>query len=117
MDACYDPAAMPRQVPQRNDWNGGQPIKIGEVFHVQKDQKRAVCELWTHPFGWELRLEAAGEIIQTQVCRSQEGRGRPFEQWKGAMIEKGWSDDTFRDLPHSTSSWPASGCVTRTRSR
>jgi hypothetical protein len=45
----------------------------------------------TPPLGWELRLEAAGEMIQTQVCRSQEEWVRTFEQWKAAMIEKGWS--------------------------
>jgi hypothetical protein len=82
---------MPSRVPQRIDWNGDQPIRIGDVFHLQKDQTRTVCELWKHPFGWELRLEAAGEMIQTQVCRSREEWVRTFEQWKAAMIEKGWS--------------------------
>jgi hypothetical protein len=81
---------MALQVPQRNDWDGGQPIKIGDVFRLQKDQKPAVCELWKHPFGWELRLEAAGEMIQTPVCRSQLEWVRTFGEWKAAMIEKGW---------------------------
>jgi hypothetical protein len=87
---CYDPARHALEVPQRNDWNGSEPVRIGEVL-LRKDRKRAVCELWKHPFGWELRLEAAGEMIQTQVCRSQKEWVDLFEQWKLAMIEKGWT--------------------------
>ena len=30
----------------------------------------ARCELWTHAFGWECRLFAGGEMLATQVCRS-----------------------------------------------
>jgi hypothetical protein len=44
-----------------------------------------------HPFGWELRLEASGEMIQTQLCRSQNEWVKLFGEWKAAMIEKGWT--------------------------
>jgi hypothetical protein len=30
------------------------------------------------------------EIVQTQVCRTQEEVLSTGEQWKAAMIEKGW---------------------------
>jgi hypothetical protein len=80
---------MPEYVPQRAEWDHPS-IKISELFQLQKDTKRAVCELWKHPFGWELRLEAAGELLQTQVCRSQTEWVDLFEQWKAAMLEKGW---------------------------
>jgi hypothetical protein len=84
------PPAMPHEVLQRDDWNGSDSIKIRDVFQLQKDQKRVVCELWRHPFGWELRLEAAGEMLQTQVCRSQKEWIETFEAWKPAMLKKGW---------------------------
>jgi hypothetical protein len=72
---------MPLEVPQRNDWDP-QPIRISDLFTLRKGDKHAVCELWRHAFGWELRLEAAGEMLQTQVCRSQKEWVDLFEQWK-----------------------------------
>ena len=63
---------------------------MGEVFRLQK-RRSVPCELGKHPFGWELRLDAAGEMIQTQVCRSPKEWVELFEEWKSAMLEKGWS--------------------------
>jgi hypothetical protein len=42
-------------------------------------------------FGWECRLMVRGELVQAQVCRSQDEVLSTGEQWKGALIEKGWS--------------------------
>jgi hypothetical protein len=39
---------------------------------------------------WELRLEIAGSLYRSQVCRSQDEVLDKSEAWKGAMIEKGW---------------------------
>jgi hypothetical protein len=49
-----------------------------------------VCELWSHEFGWELRLVVdGGELIRSQVCRSQDEVLDVTEQWKAAMVGKG----------------------------
>jgi hypothetical protein len=37
-----------------------------------------------------LFVGAQAEVVQTQVCRSQDGVLTTGEQWKAAMIEKGW---------------------------
>jgi hypothetical protein len=78
---------------QREHWSG-QPTHLGDLFCVNRtrDQKQlhAVCQLWTHAFGWELRLEIAGDLQRSEVCRSQEAVFTTFETWKAAMIEKGW---------------------------
>jgi hypothetical protein len=50
----------------------------------------ARCTLATHPLGWELRLMAT-DLLRSQVCRSSEEILNTHEQWKAAMIEKGWS--------------------------
>ena len=40
---------------------------------------------------WELRLFIGrDEIVQTQVCRSQDEVLTTGEQWKAAMLEKRW---------------------------
>lgn len=40
----------------------------------------------------ELRLTAGTELLQSHVCRSQMEVIETQEQWKAAMLEKGWQD-------------------------
>ena len=44
----------------------------------------------SHELGWELRLEIDGDLQRSAVCRSQDEILDTMEQWKAAMIEKGW---------------------------
>lgn len=82
---------MPLQVLQRPIWDG-KPIYLSDTFRLKKGDRTATCELWTHEFGWELRLKTgvAGELPRTQVCRSEEEVLSTTEQWKAAMVERGW---------------------------
>jgi hypothetical protein len=70
------------------------PVTLGDMFHLHKDrcggQIEANCRLVTHPLGFELRLEIAGSIQRSQVCRSQDEVLETSDQWKLAMIEKTW---------------------------
>jgi hypothetical protein len=45
--------------------------------------------LVSHEFGWELRLMTT-DLLRSQVCRSSEEILSTHEQWKAAMLEKGW---------------------------
>ena len=82
------------QTPQREFWTG-RPVSLGEAWRLHKVQcgpaKEAICELFTHEFGHELRLTASGELIASQVCRNNEQILTTQEQWKKAMVEKGWT--------------------------
>ena len=82
------------QTLQRPLW-GGKPIKGGDLWTLRKakgDTERvAVCELWWHQLGWELRLLAAGELLRSQVCRAFNEWLGVADEWRAAMIEKGWS--------------------------
>ena len=49
-----------------------------------------MCRLFTHLFGWELRLEVNGEVARTQVCRAEGDVFATFEEWKAAMVTKDW---------------------------
>ena len=83
---------MPQDVLQRSIWNGT-PQDLGELFIVRKDgRQEAVCKLVSHPFGWECRLYVGRpeNVVQTQVCRSQEEVLSTGEDWKAKMAEKGW---------------------------
>ena len=82
--------AWPWEVLQRLDWPGS-PVELGELFVLTKNKSKARCALLSHQFGWELRLFVGGqlEVVQSQVCRSQDEVPDTSEQWKAAMIEKG----------------------------
>ena len=79
---------------QRQRWNG-QPAHLGDLFRVRKmrgdKQLAAVCQLWTHNFGWEVRLEINGDLQRSEVFRSQDDVLTAAEAWKAAVTEKGWT--------------------------
>ena len=53
--------------------------------------REAVCRLFSHQFGWQLRLEVnCGLFSRSQVCRFEGEVFNTFEPWKAAMIEKRW---------------------------
>ena len=80
---------------QRENWSG-HPVDLGEGWRLHKSicgrARQAVCELWSHQFGWELRLVIdGGELTRSQVCRSNDEILDTQEQWKSAMVGKGWT--------------------------
>jgi hypothetical protein len=74
--------------PQRENWNG-HPVRLRDAWTMRKGDKVARCELWSHHFGWELRLMTT-DLLRSQVCRSSEEILNTHEAWKAAMLEKGW---------------------------
>ena len=57
----------------------------GDYEHI------AVCEVWTHPDGWELRLSIDGTSLPaTTVVRSAAEMRVMVETWRVALLEKGW---------------------------
>src|SRR5437870_350353 len=51
----------------------------------------AACEVWSHQFGWELRLQIDGRGLQmSSVVRSPEAITETAEKWRAAMIASGW---------------------------
>ena len=58
---------IPLVVLQRPNWDGG-PRKQTDFFRLWKATARslalAVCELWSHVFGWEALLLVVGELCR-----------------------------------------------------
>lgn len=82
-------------VPQRPDWREP-PAMLGEGWSLRKGvcghPRQAVCELWSHQLGWELRLVIdGGDLRRSQVVRSNDEILTVGEQWKAAMVGRGWS--------------------------
>jgi hypothetical protein len=78
---------------QRPIWSGV-PIKGDDFFVVRKrkgdTEHVAVCQVWSHVFGWELRLLVNKELHQSQVCGIGQNMIDTAEAWKIALLEKGW---------------------------
>jgi hypothetical protein len=78
-----------------NGWTGVQQrlpdgfrmLKAGAVYtHV------AVCETWTNPDGWELRLIVEGfDLPTTTVVRSADEMRTLVEAWRSSLVSSGWS--------------------------
>ena len=82
---------MPLQVLQRPDWHGT-PRELGDLFVLHKNRREARAPLVTHELGWEVRLVIGAqlEVAQTRVCQSQEEVFSAGEEWKAAMMDRGW---------------------------
>jgi hypothetical protein len=66
---CYTPTkCLCKFLSARN----GTPRELGACWVLRKGKRQARCEMWSHVFGWELRLIASGELLRSQVCRTQE---------------------------------------------
>jgi hypothetical protein len=84
--------AQEKPAETRDDKLLSQPTHLGDLFRVSKvrGERRleAVCKLWTHNFGWEVRLEIDGDLQRSEVFRSQDDV-TAGETWRAAMVEKG----------------------------
>ncbi len=78
------------QVLPRPHWYG-ETTDLGERFRFSKNNWTVVCRLFSHQFGWELRLDVNGALQRSQACRSEDEVFRTFEAWKAALVEKGWT--------------------------
>ena len=80
-------------VPQRPFWTG-QPLKGKDVFTLRSHEgnrlRVAVCEVWTHYFGWELRLCIDREPRRSRVCYDSEQLGETARLWCATLAARGW---------------------------
>jgi hypothetical protein len=83
--AAHSEAPM---TPQREHFAGAE--RLSPAWTLTKGRKRSSCEVWSHQFGFELRLLAGSELLQSQVCRTQEDLITYQEAWRAALEAKGW---------------------------
>ena len=61
-------------------WSG-HPVELGDAWRLHKRDREARCQLWSHEFGFELRL-TVGDLVRSQVCRSATEVLDHAEVWK-----------------------------------
>src|SRR5262245_37675618 len=90
---------MPIQVLLRDEWNGT-PRHRADWFAFEKGGRVAVARMVTHPLGWELRLEVAGDDYpRTQVCKTQEEVFETVDRWRTALVTAGWTETGITAAP------------------
>jgi hypothetical protein len=60
---------------------------------AQRDPGRTVTatiEIWSHQFGWELKLFVDGGLVRSQVGRELVALTAAAAEWHTAMISEGW---------------------------
>lgn len=81
---------MKTLIPQREHFNGAE--LLSPAWTLTKDGRSAVCTVWSHQFGFELRLAIDGdELPRTQVCPSHEDLIELQDTWRKALEARGWT--------------------------
>ena len=78
---------------QREIWNGPSERLFGRIPPDEAEGDHtlsAVCEVWSHEFGWELRLMIDGHGLQmSSVARSANEMTDTADKWLAALAERG----------------------------
>ena len=61
------------------------------VWTLRKYDRDAVCRLVPHVFGHELRVEIAGTLLSSVVCRTDDEVLDYKTAWLSALADTGWS--------------------------
>jgi hypothetical protein len=70
-------------------WSGT-PVEQAILFRLTDGDLLAVCRLFNHSAGWELRLEVNGVLAHAWPCASPTEVCEFEDRWKSEMIEDGW---------------------------
>ena len=74
--------------PVREHFHG--PKREQTVWTLPKRPRKAVCEVWSHELGYELRLTVTDDPLpRTHVCRSQEELIGTQYEWRKALEHAG----------------------------
>lgn len=61
------------------------------TLHHKTAKGEAVCRMFTHRVGHELRLDMGGHLEDSQVCHTDEEVLSGQERWRAALEMKGWT--------------------------
>jgi hypothetical protein len=86
----------------QRDRYDGVPREEAEWWRLRREATKgeAVCRMFTHLFGHELRLEVRGQLVESQVCRTDEEILSCQERWRAALEAKGWKKTETPIVPN-----------------
>ncbi len=69
----------------------GQPVLLARLWALQRSRRTVTCELFTHPEGWELRLEGKHGFPRSRACATAENVMATEREWKAILERDGWA--------------------------
>jgi hypothetical protein len=76
---------------RRANWHADDPQqRLRPAFRLWKKDRAAICEVFSHPLGWELRLMVGQELVRFRVVRTEPELNATAIEWRDAMRIKGW---------------------------
>jgi hypothetical protein len=79
------------RVLQRDRYDGvARELAVWWTLRREATKGEAVCRMFSHVFGHELRLEVRGQFVASEVCRTDDEVLRTQEQWRTGLEAKGW---------------------------
>jgi hypothetical protein len=80
---------MKSLIPHREHFD--KPERLSPAWTLTKGVAAAECTVWSHEFGFELRLVVTGDAFaRTQVVCTQLDLIQVQEEWRAALEVKGW---------------------------
>jgi len=77
---------------QRDRYDGvAREVAIWWTLRREATKREAVCRMFTHLFGHELRLEVRGQLVASQACRNDEEVVACHERWRDGFERKSWT--------------------------
>jgi hypothetical protein len=81
---------MPSDVFQRDRYDGvARELAVWWTLTREATNGEAVCRMFTHVVGHELRLEERGQLVESQVCCTDEEVVACQERWRAGLEAKG----------------------------
>lgn len=80
---------VPTLIPQREHFTT--PERHSTAWTLTKRGQTAMCEAWTHAFGFELRASIGSELVQSEVCRTSDELLGVQADRRAAFEAKGWT--------------------------
>lgn len=73
------------------DWQTGQPKRLGDLWTLERNGRRAVCVLQGHPIGCEARLEVDGDFKRSEAFREGADAVVTADGWRRLFEGNGWT--------------------------
>jgi hypothetical protein len=89
---------MPRSFTFNPPRWSGEPVLIATLWTLHKDGRRALCTLWNHPAGAELRVDIDGRAPTTRAGRDFELLLNLSDELNAELVVRGgWSQPSMTD--------------------
>ena len=72
------------------EWRG-EAVSLGEIWKLTKGTRVAICTLWNHPIGAEIRCDVDDEMHQTKASRAVGELLDAAHEWRKSFEAKGWT--------------------------